>query len=182
MPKIPGHLGEQYRNSACACDSGEKEPATEEERQNCEPGMHGECQNRTDRVKRPNNNLHLPHERKHFADAAVDWKARVDPSFRATLDEDAIGTSGTLELLDGLARPWARLAKNVYGRAWLVPRENGFDLQFVKRDRFCARHMRAGIFWRRTDIQQLMGIARVVTGRERSGRDAFGLDFNHIDM
>ena len=112
----------------------------------------------------------------------MDRKSGVDPGLRAALDQDAVVTSGALELLDGLARPRARLAKNVDGRARLVLREKGFDPEFVERDQSCARHMRAGIFRRRADIQQLMRIAGAEKRRERGGRNAFGLDFDHVYM
>ncbi len=53
----------------------------------------------------------------------------------------------------------ACLAKDVDGRTRLLLREKGFGLQFAERNQSCAGHVGAGIFWRRAEIQQLMGIA-----------------------
>ena len=60
--------------------------------------------------------------------------SRVDPGLRAALDQDAVFTSGALELLDSFARPWACLADNVNGRAPLVLGENQVDPEFIERN------------------------------------------------
>jgi len=71
----------------------------------------------------------------------------------------AVATSGMLEELDGFLRPRASLAKDVDERTRLLLREKGFGLQFAERNQSCAGYVGAEIFWRRADIQPLMGIA-----------------------
>jgi len=88
----------------------------------------------------------------------MDWKSSVDPGLRTSLHQDAVVTPGTLELLDGFARPGACLAEDVDGPARLVLREKGFDLQFIEWHQSCAGDMRTDVFWRRADIQHLMVI------------------------
>jgi hypothetical protein len=71
----------------------------------------------------------------------------------------------------------ACLAEDIDGRARLVLRQKGFGIQFVEWNRFCPRYMRTGIFWRRADIEQLLGTASAEKRRQRGGRDGFLLDF-----
>ena len=134
LSTVPGHLSEQERHSAGTGDAGEEESTTDDEGQGREPWVHGERQHCAGRCKRADDDLHLPHEREHFANAAVDRKSGVDPGLRAALDQDAIVASGTLELFDGVARPWARLAKHVDGRARLMLCEKSLDPELAKRD------------------------------------------------
>src|SRR6516162_4389873 len=125
---VPGHPGEKKRHSAPARDACEEKSATEEERQNCEPGTHSECQGCAYGRKRADDNLNLPHKRENSSEAPVNGKSSVDPGLCAAFDQDAVATSGSLELLDGFARPCACLTENVDGRARLVLREKGFNL------------------------------------------------------
>jgi hypothetical protein len=106
----------------------------------------------------------------------------VDPGLCAPLDQDAIVTSGTLQLFDRFGRPRACLAEDVQGPAGLVPRHKGIDVQFIEWRKPGAWHMRAGILWRRTDIQQLMRISGVEKSRECGRGDGFLFDFICIHM
>lgn len=134
MSAVPGHPGKQESHSASAGDAGEEETATDDEWQDREPRIHRERQDRACCGKRADDDLNLPHERKYTANAAVDRKSGVDPGLRAALDQRAIVTSGTLQLLDGLARPRASLAENIDRGAGLVPREKGIDPELIERD------------------------------------------------
>ncbi len=177
---VPGHPGKHQSHSAGAGNAGEEEPTAKEERQDCEPEIDGKRQNCTGGNKRANNNLNLPHEREHPARTTVDGKSGVDPGLRAALDQNAVVTSGKLELHDGFSCTRACLAEDIDGPTGLMPREDGFNIQLVKRNQSCARHMCAGIFWSCANIQQLMGLAGRETVKERGGRDCTGVDTDHI--
>jgi hypothetical protein len=45
---VPGHLGKHQSHSAGTGDAGKEESTTEEKREDREPGIHGERQNRAD--------------------------------------------------------------------------------------------------------------------------------------
>jgi hypothetical protein len=99
--------------------------------------------------------LHLAHQRKHFALAAIHRQPGINPRLRAALDEDAAVEPGALKFLDGFARPPAGLAQDVN---WFTRRPEftakGGGVKFVKRDEFRAGNMGGGKFTGRADIQQ----------------------------
>jgi len=63
----------------------------------------------------------------------VDRKSGVDPSLRATLDQDTIVASGKLELLNGFGCPSARLTKDKDGCPRLVLRDKGIEVKSTLR-------------------------------------------------
>jgi hypothetical protein len=63
------------------------------------------------------------------------------------------------------------MAQHVDRDARLVTGEKFLHVQLIQRNESCTRHVRAGIFWRRADIQELVGLAGVEYSRECGGRD-----------
>lgn len=157
---VPGHSGEQMRHSAEARNTRKEKPAADNKWKNGEPEVHGEGKNCAHGRQRPGNDLDLAHERKNSSRTTVYRESGVDPALRAAFNQNAIFAPCALELLNGFAGPSTRVAEDVNRPPRHVLGEKVLDFQLIERSKYCARDVRASIFRRSADIQQLRSIAR----------------------
>ena len=122
--------------------------------------MHRQRQRRADGGNETDDNLHLPHERKHPALVSIHGQSGVHPRLRTALHPQAAERARLLQLLNGPLRTVAGLAEDIERRARTLSftAERG-GIQLVERDESRAGDVGVGVLARRAHVEELGGLA-----------------------